>query len=245
MSSLESNLLTALLLGLVGSTHCLGMCGGIAASLGIKSHQSKPWAMQFQLLSYNLGRLCSYALIGALLALITTLLQAQLGFLSVIFRSIAGLMLIAMGLYLSGWWLGLTKLEHYGQKLWQPIQQVSQPLLQSSRSFRPLLLGLTWGLLPCGLIYSTLIWCSSIASNSAESALLMFTFGLGTLPAMLLVGHVGQSAKHVLQHPSVRGVLGVIVILMGVWTLIIPFQHLSHGSQHNTGSETQSHHHHH
>lgn len=228
----NSHLITALVLGLVGSAHCIGMCGGIAASLGIKSHSSHKAGMLAKLFSYNLGRIISYAVLGALLAWVTTRLQGHYSTLTIVFRTIAGLMLVAMGLYIAGWWLGLTKLEQCGHKVWKPIQRIVQPLTQNNSQVGTLVLGLSWGFLPCGLIYSTLIWCSSIAQTSLESALLMFTFGLGTLPAMILVGNAGQVMRHYMQNRSIRSILGILVILMGVWTLAVPLQHLGH---HNHG----------
>jgi len=230
----NSHLITAFVLGLVGSAHCIGMCGGIAASLGIKSHSSNKMAMLTKLFSYNLGRIISYAVLGALLAWVTTRLQGHYSTLTIVFRTLAGVMLVAMGMYIAGWWLGLTRLEQYGHKIWKPIQRLTQPLTRNNNQLGTLTLGLSWGFLPCGLIYSTLIWCSSIAQTSTESALLMFTFGLGTLPAMIIVGNAGQLMRHYMQRRAIRSILGIIVILMGVWTLSVPLQHLGHHQHGNT-----------
>jgi len=176
----------------------------------------------------------SCAVLGALLAWVTTRLQGHYSTLTIVFRTLAGVMLVAMGMYIAGWWLGLTRLEQYGHKIWKPIQRLTQPLTRNNNQLGTLTLGLSWGFLPCGLIYSTLIWCSSIAQTSTESALLMFTFGLGTLPAMIIVGNGGQLMRHYMQRRAIRSILGIIVILMGVWTLSVPLQHLGHHQHGNT-----------
>lgn len=105
------------------------------------------------LLAYNLGRILSYACAGLLLglagwAVARTPLAGAL-------RVVAGLLLIAMGLYLAGWWSGLTRVEALGRGLWRHLEPFARRLLPVSSLPRALLLGAIWGWLPCGLVYST------------------------------------------------------------------------------------------
>src|SRR5690606_31074322 len=102
---------------------------------------------------------------------------------------LAGLMLIAMGLYLGSWWSGLVKVEAVGRRLWRHLQPIAQRLLPVKSAGQGFLLGMVWGWLPCGLVYSALVWSAS-AANIGEAALIMTSFGLGTLPAVLATGYL-------------------------------------------------------
>ncbi|RMF18492.1 MAG: sulfite exporter TauE/SafE family protein, partial [Gammaproteobacteria bacterium] len=142
-------LMPALLIGLMGSPHCLGMCGGLAALAGQPASGARGPAF---ILTLHGARLTSYMLLGAVAGLAGQPLRFSPE-LALVARLFAGGMLIAMGLYLGGWWTGLRRLEAAGGRLWQRLTKG-----QSRMTTSPLLLGLSWGLLPCGLVYSTLIW---------------------------------------------------------------------------------------
>lgn len=204
----------AIIIGLLGTTHCLAMCGGLASSLSVSDN--KPRGSFSRLLGYNLGRISSYMLAGFLLGLLGAGIY-QTGA-ALIMRSIAGLLLIAMGLYVGQWWLGITRLESVGGLLWRRISPLLKPLLPADTVIKALLLGVGWGWLPCGLVYSTLIW-SAAAGSAAQSALLMLGFGLGTLPGMLATGLFAQQLKTLTRKLGVRRAAAVLLVLMGIWTL--------------------------
>ena len=224
----ELSLITAFMLGLLGSSHCLGMCGGISAALGISNQTATQSQQLGRLIAYNAGRVSTYGLIGALAGFIGSQLTIipEVGLL---LRGLAGLLLIAMGLYVAGWWFGLTKLEQVGAKLWRHIQPYSQKLLPVKSTSQALRLGLLWGLLPCGLVYSTLSWALA-AADWQHSALLMIAFGLGTSPAMLATGFASQQVLNLLKKRGARMLAGSLIIIMGVVTLWIPVSHLGHQS---------------
>jgi len=205
---------TAFIIGLLGTTHCLAMCGGLASSLSLA--QNQPRGAFIRLLAYNTGRVASYTLAGLLLGLIGAQIY-QTGAAAML-RSLAGLLLIAMGLYLGQWWLGITKLESLGGHLWRPISRMLKPLLPADTAAKALILGMGWGWLPCGLVYSTLIW-SAAAGSATQSALLMLGFGLGTLPAMLATGLLAGQLQALTRKPGVRSAAGILMILMGLWTI--------------------------
>lgn len=222
----------ALLLGIGGSTHCFGMCGGIGAALGVATeHKRLPMA-----LSYNFGRIFSYTLLGAIVG------GAVQGFgaaaspfapaIGIWLRSIAGLLVIAMGLYIGGWWFGLTRLEQIGAPLWRRIQPFAAKLLPPRSLPAAWLLGILWGFLPCGLIYSTLSWAAA-RGNALESAQLMTVFGLGTLPAMAAVTLGGEQLRAHFQKPIVRQCAGLFLIVVGVLTLAAPWRHAAHAGAHS------------
>ena len=111
------SILAMLVIGLMGAGHCVGMCGGIVAALGFAADdQRRRWPI---LLSYNLGRITSYGLIGALVGLLGLFGHEYLS-LGPSLRIFAGVLLILMGLYLAGWWHFLSWLERGGHG-WQGL----------------------------------------------------------------------------------------------------------------------------
>lgn len=210
----------ALLIGLLGATHCVGMCGGIAASVSMGQNDTRRGIPL--IIAYNIGRISSYAVAGALIGLVGY--QVSSGGAGIALRTLAALLLILMGLYVAQWWQILTRLERAGGILWRYLRPLASRLLPADTLPRALLLGALWGWLPCGLVYSTLIW-SSAAGYWYDSALLMIGFGLGTLPAMLTTGLLAQQVRSLMQRQGVRRGAGLLIILFGVYTL--PFSALT------------------
>ena len=213
---------SALVLGLLGGGHCLGMCGGLMGALTLAIPPEQRGRRLRLLLAYNLGRIFSYASAGLLLGLLGWAVASSPAALAL--RVVAALLLIAMGLYLAGWWSGLTRIEALGRRLWRHIQPVASRLLPVSSLPRALLLGALWGWLPCGLVYSTLLWAAS-QGNAGYSAALMLAFGLGTWPVLLATGLAAERVNALLRRRSVRVAGGVLVMLFGIWTMPGPHQH--------------------
>ncbi|ANC81212.1 sulfite exporter TauE/SafE family protein [Pseudomonas putida] len=222
MPDLLALLGSALVLGLLGGGHCLGMCGGLMGALTLAIPPEQRGKRLRLLLAYNLGRIFSYACAGLLLGLAGWAVASSPAALAL--RVAAALLLIAMGLYLAGWWSGLTRIEALGRGLWRHIQPMASRLLPVSSLPRALLLGALWGWLPCGLVYSTLLWAAS-QGNAGYSAVLMLAFGLGTWPVLLATGLAAERVNALLRRRSVRVAGGVLVMLFGIWTLPGPHQH--------------------
>lgn len=222
MPELVAPLLSALILGLLGGGHCLGMCGGLMGALTLAIPPEQRARRLRLLLAYNLGRILSYATAGLLIGLAGWAVASSPAAMAL--RVLAGLLLIAMGLYLAGWWSGLTRIEALGRHLWRHLQPLASRLMPVSSLPRALLLGAVWGWLPCGLVYSTLLWASSQGSPG-ESALLMLAFGLGTWPVLLATGMAAERLTALLRRSGVRVAGGLLVILFGIWTLPGPHQH--------------------
>lgn len=224
--------LTALVLGLLGGGHCIGMCGGLmgALTLAIPAEQRHGWRLWRVLLGYNFGRIASYTLAGALAGSLGWLIQ-DLG-LGQGLRVLAGLLMIAMGLYLASWWSGLTRIEALGRGLWKHLEPHARKLLPVSRLPQAVLLGSLWGWLPCGLVYSTLVWASS-QGDAAVSAGLMATFGLGTLPTLLATGLFANRMMAILKKRAVRITAGLLIILFGIWTIPGPHTAWLMGGHHH------------
>ena len=209
----------ALIVGLLGSSHCLGMCGGIVAALDLgvaADPTSKPRSLFIYQLAYNSGRICSYLLVGLLAGSLGAGL-AQLGVSPLAGKLVAAAFMIALGLYLANWWRGLAVLEKLGYKLWHHIQPLGKRLFPVRNPFQAYLLGMLWGWLPCGLVYAVVAW-SMTTNNAYDGAKLMLGFGLGTLPAMLIAGRVFTVFKDLARSPLVRTSAGIIIIAFGLYS---------------------------
>jgi sulfite exporter TauE/SafE len=232
----EPGYLSALALGLAGAGHCLGMCGGIAAALNLGGQRSLAVT-----LAYHMGRISSYTLLGGLLGLATG--SIDIAAWTIGLRYLAGFMLIAMGLYVADWWRGLALLERAGARLWQPVQRLSSRWLPVRHWPQGFALGLCWGLIPCGLIYSSLAWAAT-AQDAATSALMMFLFGLGTLPAMLATSLGADRLQAFLRRRGLKLVIALLLIASGAWTLYLTAAHGSHAGHSAAQPVDHSHLHH-
>lgn len=212
---------SALLLGLAGSGHCLGMCGGIAVSLRSNSAQSSLMSV-----SYHMGRLLSYALLGAVIG--SAAGAIELAAWTLFLRFLAGFLLVGMGLYTLKLWFGIARLEALGGRLWRSLTPWSRRFMPPRHPAQSLLLGAIWGFMPCGLIYSALTWSAATGAGALDSGLLMFTFGAGTLPAMLGATLLGQRVGLFLGNTYVRKLMGSGLVLAGLWTLWLTFSHADH-----------------
>ena len=225
----------AFLVGLLGSTHCIGMCGGIvgALTLGLDSPARKsPWRLPAFLLAYNSGRILSYTLAGGITGFLGgQLVRLEWGIDFPLGGIIAGLFMIALGLYLTGWWRVLTLLEKSGAHLWKRIEPLGRRLLPVNSLLQAFALGLLWGWLPCGLVYSVLAW-SLTTADAGHGALLMLGFGLGTLPMLLLMGGAADQLSRFVRSPQVRMMAGLIIISLGVYMLWAAFQNGPHIHHH-------------
>lgn len=221
MTDLLPQLISAFILGLLGGGHCLGMCGGLMGALTLAIPPEQRGRRLRLLLGYNLGRILSYATAGLLLGLGGWALANSPA--ATVLRVIAALLLIAMGLYLAGWWSGLTRIEALGKGLWRFIQPVTKRFMPVRGLPQAITLGALWGWLPCGLVYSTLLWAAS-QGDALDSALLMLAFGLGTWPVLLATGLAAERLTSLLRQRGVRIAGGLLIILFGFWTLPGPHQ---------------------
>ena len=222
MADLLPLLISALILGLLGGGHCLGMCGGLMGALTMAMPAEQRNRRLQLLLAYNIGRISSYALAGLLVGLAGWAIGNSPA--ALLLRVLAGILLICMGLYLAGWWSGLTRIEALGRHLWRHLQPLTRRLMPVTSVPQALFLGAIWGWLPCGLVYSSLLWAASQGS-AINSALLMLVFGLGTVPVLLATGMAAERLTALLRQRGVRIAGGVMVILFGLWTLPGPHQH--------------------
>lgn len=214
---IEFSLLTALLAGLLGGVHCVGMCGGIVAAFSFRADGTPP---PFRLhLAYNLGRVSSYAIFGAAAGALGASLKlaAFLPVQTLLYVLAQGVMIL-LGLYLAGFNRWVLVFERAGGALWNRVRPLFQRLLPVRSLPQALLAGMAWGWLPCGLVYSVLV--SALAAGSAPSgAALMLAFGLGTLPNLLGMGLFARQLQPFMQQLWVRRAAGLAVASFGAWGL--------------------------
>ncbi len=231
MSS-EWTVLGAFLVGLAGTVHCIGMCGGIAGVLSSGMPTQSPKRRVFIVLGYNVGRVASYTLAGAISGGIGETVFSVVGrnAAHVIAGVVSALFLIALGAYLAGWWSYITILERAGARIWRYIEPIGRRLLPVRSLLHALLLGGIWGWLPCGMVYTVLVW-SMATGNAMDGAFLMLGFGLGTLPTLFALGGLGSWLQWIRRDGWARNGAAIFVIILGVyglWTTFFSSGHIHH-----------------
>jgi sulfite exporter TauE/SafE len=215
----EFSLLAVFLVGLLGGVHCLGMCGSI---VGIFTTQVPAGRARWPFhLAYSSGRIASYAFAGALVGALgqTGLLMRDAVPVQHLLFALSSVMLFLLGMYLAGWGSAVRRLERVGGVLWKRLQPLTSRLLPVSTLPRALGLGVLWGWLPCGLVYSVLV--TALASASPQSgAAIMLAFGLGTLPNLIAIGLFWEGLRRRTQMPLVRTLAGSVVMAFGVYGLV-------------------------
>lgn len=206
------------LVGLLGGTHCVGMCGGIVGALASQGSTGRPsWSLH---LAYNFGRILSYTVAGALVGAIGGLGLAfgPVAKVQLVFYVLANLMLVALGFYLMGFTRSLAFAERMGQSLWNRVRPLTSRYLPVRSIGQALPLGMLWGWLPCGLVYSVLA-TALVTGSAGRGALAMLVFGLGTLPNLLLAGILFSRFRRFAQSPVARMVSGLLVLGFGLYGL--------------------------
>lgn len=215
----ETGYIALFLVGLLGGTHCMSMCGGIVGALTVQlpDRARRAWPVH---LAYNIGRITTYTALGAVLGsvgtvglLLNDVLPVQLGL-----YIFANLMLIALGLYLTGFTRLLAPIERAGLVVWKRIQPLTRRCLPVRGVRQALPMGLLWGFLPCGLVYSVLT-TALLTGSAGRGAAMMLAFGLGTLPNLMLAGLLFKRFRDVTRNTQVRFVGGMLVLGFGLFGL--------------------------
>ncbi len=250
----EFSIAAAFMIGMLGSTHCIGMCGGIVGALTMglpESTRKSPLKLLPYLLTYNSGRLLSYALAGLIVGLVSSSLASifQIGNFP-LGGIIGGLFMVALGIYIGGWLQTMAWLEKIGSTFWKKIEPLGRRFMPVRSPVQALGLGFFWGWLPCGLVYSTLAWAATTGS-AVDSAILMLAFGAGTLPVLLLMGSLAHRLQQFTRNRWTRYVAGIMLIFFGALILSKALggghQHghnhgmMQENMQHETQLETMNH----
>lgn len=231
------SLFPVFLVGLAGSVHCAGMCGGIVGALSlprptVRALREPAFPVPVRTVTasasltwvgaYNAGRIASYMTAGALAgglagsaASLASLPALQSGF-----YWAANLMLVALGLFLMDAWRGLARVERAGQALWRHLapllRRVSGARAGGGRMFA---LGALWGWLPCGMVYSVLV-TAMLSGSALGGAGVMLAFGLGTLPMLAALGLAGGRLRVLMARPTVRLCCALAILAFGILGLV-------------------------
>lgn len=210
-----SDYLTAFILGLTGAGHCIVMCGGLSIASGINQNF-------LSLISYHSGRIFSYTLAGLLFGLLSQSLSDAFTPISIGLKVISALLLILLACYIARWNTFLVKFEKVFAIFWRQLSPyANQAIVQRSWPYR-FYAGMLWGWLPCGLVYSVLTFAGSQA-DPGHSALIMLSFGLATWPALFLSATLSRQISNVLNQTLSRNILGIILLLYGLFSLLQVF----------------------
>lgn len=241
-------LFSAFLMGLLGSPHCLGMCGGILSAFGISMQGLHNTKKQQLIAIYHLGRLMSYMLLGAVAALLGATLFTAFHH-SSLPRLLLGVALVLVALLMFGVPL-LNRIERLGFGFWRMLSPLRAKLFPLNTAPKALSAGLLWGFLPCGLVYGAMLLAvSSSAVNDnlmgqlSVGALMMLSFGLGTLPMLVATGQVIAWLQHHIKRFNMRQVSATFMLLSGLAIAVPPLLHSHTGhALHNTNDMAHANH---
>lgn len=221
-------LAAALLLGLAASGHCLLMCGGITAALGLATAKRSdgrprlPLLAAYQsgrIMSYTLAGLCAGGLLGGLLALLD---------IEAVRRTLRALSALAL---LLGALVAFGRLRDpgsgFGHGIWRRIAPLGRRLLPVTSLPRALAFGMVWGWMPCGLVYTVLL-IATLRLNALGAAATMAAFGLGTAPAMFAGALGAPRLTGWAQAPAARRAAGMVLLAGAVLTLVGPWLPAAH-----------------
>ena len=214
--------------GVLGSVHCFAMCGGLAGALGMRARalgSTPARSLQFALAT-QVGRIGSYAVVGALVGATGTALATVMQWvhLAALLRVVAGGVLLAIAARIAFAWNLFAWLERAGAQLWSRYLSKALPANASQGFAQSVFFGAVWGWLPCGLVYSMLLF-AVFSGSAAQGALVMLAFGAGTLPAMLSSSLLAAQLGRVLKRPSVRCLAAATLAAFGVWTIVSALRH--------------------
>ena len=237
---MSPEILAAFLVGLVGSLHCIGMCGPIAIALPVPDSNNISFFTGRIL--YNLGRVVTYSFLGAILGLLGG--RIALAGAQQVVSIILGVLII-LAVLLPQKYKNYFAQRPITQKLAQPLKENIGVLFKKGTFSAMFIIGILNGFLPCGLVYVAL--AGAIASGNAISgAAVMILFGLGTVPAMFAATifgkfiNVGIRTKIRKAVPVLALFLGIIFILRGM-NLGIPYLSPKLSSQVEISSEMDCH----
>lgn len=195
--------------GMLGSAHCLGMCGPFALAIG---SAAPAWQVNLRRqLIYSGGRIFTYAVLGVAAAFVgmkATRSLAGWGNVSAVLAILAGMLLILQGL----WSAGVVPKRGVGAGAC-PGAGMFRALLGGKGSLDVFLAGLFTGLLPCGLLYGMLALAAS-TSDLVRGLVTMVAFGAGTVPAMVMAG-VGGSLLGVAARRRINTIAAWCLVLTG------------------------------
>lgn len=234
-STAAIGLSAAFIAGVAGSAHCFAMCGGLAGALGMRARSTatSPHSAFTNTLSYHVGRLGGYAMAGAICGLIGATLTAVLDLarVGVVLRIASGVLLMLIALRMLSPWNPLRWLETLGAKFWRRLQPFTLGTGKLTGHTHAVALGFLWGWLPCGLVYSMLLF-AALSGHALNGAAILLAFGLGTLPSMLTSSVLASQVQRFLKGRWPRFASGALLLLFGAWMIWVSIPAAGHAHHH-------------
>lgn len=228
-SAFGTSYVVALLMGLFSALHCLGMCGSIIGSLTLslrkEIRESKRSLIPF-VFSYNVGRVMSYSAAGLLAGVAEHVLSMPLGegHGHRILQIISALIMAGAGLHIAGWFPRFAYIEKAGRLVWHRIEPYGRRLVPVETLPKAFVFGMIWGWLPCGLVYAALALAAT-TGDVFRSTFTMFSFGLGTMPAVMGVGIMTSwivRLSHMRKFREVTGLTLIVLALLAAFPWLNP-----------------------
>lgn len=237
-------LLAGFSMGFLGSPHCLGMCGGIVSAFTMSMHELKSTKKVWLIACYHLGRLLSYALLGALVASIGAVFFAPFAG-STLPRLLLGAAIVFSGLLMLGLPM-LKQIERMGFGIWGMLSPLRKRLFPLNTTPKALAAGLLWGFLPCGLVYAAVGVAFGLGTNNGatthsqimQGSLFMLSFGLGTLPTLVATQTVAGVLQSLVNKLFLRRAGGLIMLISGLLVAYPAVNHAHHHGHHDMHSHT-------
>jgi len=234
MMDLSPVLAAAFGAGLLGSAHCLGMCGGISGLFAVGATVT---SMKTQLplaIAYNVGRVLSYAFLGVAVAALGGAAVGMVPSLAGPVRLASGLLIIVIGLQVAFNWRLLAPVEKVGAAIWNRLAPNAKGLIPATNIASAVGLGLIWGWLPCGLVYGALLLAATTA-DPVGGGLVMVAFGLGTMPAMIATGLSASKLSAFMSRNRLG--TGLLIVILGAATLAMPISRMLAEDAHSHSPE--------
>jgi sulfite exporter TauE/SafE len=231
--------LVAFIMGLVSSLHCIGMCGSIIGTLTLslspEIRHKKSLLLPF-VFNYNVGRIVSYTIAGALAGIIQSIATMQMGEIHGhrLLQILSATIMAGSGLYIAGWFPRFAYIEKAGMHFWRKIEPFGRKLIPVKTRTQAYLFGMVWGWLPCGLVYTALA-LSATAGDVGKSALTMLSFGLGTLPAVMGVGIMTGILTRLSRMQRFKQAIGLFMIVLALLAALPwlnPMAIINHSANH-------------
>ncbi|MDY6946738.1 MAG: sulfite exporter TauE/SafE family protein [Pseudomonadota bacterium] len=218
-------------IGLLGSGHCLAMCGSLVAghamvraqhgghvggAISVPLHDlAAPRAPELgHVLLLNAGRICGYMILAAALSAVGTVLITPLA--ADMLRSVGAGVMILIGLHLGGWSRSVLGIERAALRVFSYARRASSCIGPRGSMRHSVLSGLLWSGMPCAMVHSTILWAATSAEPAGTLAM-MLAFGLGTLPAMLVVGVASRELQQLLRR--IRPLGAALLIVFGLLSI--------------------------
>lgn len=214
------SLIAAFLFGFFGNFHCFGMCGGIITALSLNALKNKKKVFICQFI-YNIGRIISYCLAGMFVNIFGFFIFNLLGIdVKIVFNIFFPTIIIFFGMRLLNIFNNLFfKLEKFSYDFFNFLYKKFYLLAFFKSPYKEFVIGLLWGSIPCGLVYSALAM-TFISNSLINSFLIMLCFGVGTLPSIFFVGVFYSRLIFLKKKSLIAKIVGFFTIAYGFFFLV-------------------------